>query len=111
MAFHRLCKQGRCPNYAEKGQGFCREHLREHWKRENKVRGVDAIYRSSRWLKIRKIALARDSYLCRECKKPGNTVDHIVPIKHGGNPWDLGNLQTMCAKCHDRKRQQESRRR
>ncbi|MFC6770310.1 HNH endonuclease [Halorubrum pallidum] len=30
-------------------------------------------------------------------------VDHITPIADGGHPFDPGNLQTLCTKCHTEK--------
>ena len=30
-------------------------------------------------------------------------VDHIKPVKMGGNPFDHSNLQTLCQKCHKAK--------
>lgn len=30
-------------------------------------------------------------------------VDHIHAITNGGNQWDIGNLQTLCHKCHAEK--------
>ncbi len=46
--------------------------------------------------------------LCEECRRggvvtPATVVDHIVPINEGGAPMDMDNLQSLCAKCHNRK--------
>jgi 5-methylcytosine-specific restriction protein A len=30
-------------------------------------------------------------------------VDHIEPVKQGGDMWDPGNLQPLCNLCHERK--------
>ena len=30
-------------------------------------------------------------------------VDHIEPVADGGHPFDPGNLQTLCDRCHERK--------
>ncbi|MFW5655477.1 MAG: HNH endonuclease signature motif containing protein [Roseicyclus sp.] len=30
-------------------------------------------------------------------------MDHIAPLRDGGAPFDLGNLQTLCPACHARK--------
>ena len=43
--------------------------------------------------------------LCRLCKAqgrrtPATEVDHIAAVAHGGDPWDLGNLQAACRACH-----------
>jgi 5-methylcytosine-specific restriction enzyme A len=67
-------------------------------------------YHSGEWAIVRKQALSRDLYLCRDCyefeKKItlGDVVDHIVEIK---DKWDLrlsmDNLRTRCHKHHNEK--------
>ena len=37
----------------------------------------------------------------------GDLVDHIKRIRDGGQPTDDANLQTLCNKCHNAKRQAE----
>ena len=27
-------------------------------------------------------------------------VDHVIPLKRGGPPFDLRNLQSLCVGCH-----------
>jgi 5-methylcytosine-specific restriction endonuclease McrA len=34
-------------------------------------------------------------------------VDHIAQIRLGGSRLDFTNLQSLCNRCHDRKRQTE----
>ncbi len=61
-----------------------------------------------RWQQESKIFL-RYNPLCVRCEELGETVgaevvDHIVP--HKGDMelfWDVGNWQSLCKKCHDRK--------
>ncbi|WP_458451680.1 HNH endonuclease signature motif containing protein [Alistipes finegoldii] len=64
-------------------------------------------YRSSRWRRLRLQKLNAEP-LCEECRRggvvtPATVVDHIVPINEGGAPMDMENLQSLCAKCHNRK--------
>ncbi len=59
------------------------------------------------WQKARKLALARDSYLCQPCLSKGRPteatqVDHITPKAKGGTD-DLENLQSICDDCHKAK--------
>lgn len=80
--------------------------LREH-KQDN-------FYNTKAWKTIRKVALDRDNHLCQECLKsgiinPGNTVDHVIPIKRGGGRLDINNLRTLCRNCHDKKSGSERR--
>jgi 5-methylcytosine-specific restriction endonuclease McrA len=55
----------------------------------------------------KKNVLLRDDYLCGYCGEQGDrdtmTVDHIVPVSHGGrSTWT--NLASACAPCNGRKR-------
>ena len=49
----------------------------------------------------RKAVLARDSWTCQYCgqRKPGLTVDHVIPRSRGGtSAWD--NIVASCAPWH-----------
>ncbi len=60
------------------------------------------------WLRLRKMVLARDNYMCRVCGNVNsNEVDHIVPVAQGGSN-ELENLQTLCKTCHSRKTSEET---
>ena len=37
-------------------------------------------------------------------------VDHIAPLKAGGAPYDLDNLQALCRRCHIQKTAVENKR-
>ena len=52
----------------------------------------------------RKAVLARDAWTCQYCgtRKPGLTVDHIIPRSRGGKSvWE--NIVASCASCNRRK--------
>jgi 5-methylcytosine-specific restriction endonuclease McrA len=52
----------------------------------------------------RKAVLARDSWTCQYCgsRKPGLTVDHVIPRSRGGKSvWE--NIVASCATCNRRK--------
>ena len=52
----------------------------------------------------RKAVLARDSWTCQYCgsRKPGLTVDHVIPRSRGGtSSWD--NIVASCGPCNRRK--------
>lgn len=67
----------------------------------------NTFYNSSRWRKLRSIYIKYHP-LCVICSAPGEVVDHIKPIKQGGEPLDMANLQTMCHKCHNIKSGKEA---
>ena len=53
------------------------------------------------WRKVRADVLDRDDWRCVKCERYGRMeVDHIVRLEDGGDPYELGNLQTLCRACH-----------
>lgn len=63
-----------------------------------------AIYRSPQWKAARLMAKRRDGWRCVQCGAKGRIeVDHITALRHGGDPFDLSNLQCLCPGCHARK--------
>lgn len=54
--------------------------------------------RGTQWNETREMVLARDP-VCRwpDCGRRSQQVDHIIPLERGGHPFDLGNLQGLCA--------------
>jgi 5-methylcytosine-specific restriction endonuclease McrA len=58
---------------------------------------------SATWHKLREVVLKRDGYECVYCGADANSVDHIVPLKHGGEDHP-DNLVAACGICNSRKR-------
>lgn len=73
------------------------------------------LYHTTRWRKLRKAKIQANPLCeCEECKKrpvprPANVVDHINPVKDGGEFFDWNNLQSMNSTCHNRKSATEKR--
>ena len=67
-------------------------------------------YNTATWKRLRVTKLSRDP-LCELCLPPGQKiathVDHVKPIAEGGEPFDLDNLQSACARCHNAKTARE----
>lgn len=60
--------------------------------------------RGSQTYKKRRLeVLARDQWTCVYCQQPANTVDHVIPIKAGGDPVSPDNLVACCTRCNSRK--------
>ena len=63
------------------------------------------IYGSIAWKRLRALVLARAT-VCGICGRPGtatmplSTVDHIVPLSKGGEPFALSNVQAAHARCN-----------
>lgn len=77
-----------------------------HAKQSRHERGYD-----SRWVKLRKVIIARDCGLCQPCLRKGrptpyHAVDHIKPKSMGGTD-DPANLECICEACHDAKTNKE----
>lgn len=66
-------------------------------------------YHTARWRQTRERALRRDRYQCQECKRYGRvrqatTVHHIIFLEDcPEKAYDLTNLVSLCATCHNRK--------
>lgn len=52
------------------------------------------------WGQIRREALDRDGWRCRNCGKAGRLeVHHVLKLRDGGTN-DLANLRSLCVGCH-----------
>ena len=105
MPILRLCSYPRCRNARP-----CPQHQR---KKDTKTAAERKFYGSGAWKRLRAQHLSSEP-LCRECASegkltPGRVVDHIRPIRQGGDPFNPAGLQTMCDMHHAKKRQKESR--
>ncbi len=56
--------------------------------------------RDSRWRRIRRETLRRDSGRCLRCGERAHEVDHVVELLDGGDPFSPANLQSLCRECH-----------
>jgi 5-methylcytosine-specific restriction endonuclease McrA len=57
-------------------------------------------------------AILQASPLCVECGKLGrvtvaNVIDHIKPVRLGGEFWEQSNMQPLCVSCHNSKSAKE----
>jgi len=107
------CAYPGCPELVGAGERYCEKHktARRTRDKEYKARRTDleeqAFYKTDRWRKLRQWKL-RQNPLCEICKREGRTtvaklVDHIKPIKEGGDWMAVDNLQSLCVRCHNRK--------
>jgi 5-methylcytosine-specific restriction enzyme A len=72
-----------------------------------------AVYQSARWHKY-SLLYRKANRLCVICLSQGRTVlsacvDHIVPLKEGGDIWNPANHQALCIACHNTKTVQENK--
>jgi 5-methylcytosine-specific restriction protein A len=81
-------------------------------KGRNRDKDMHTFYKSKRWRATRLYILQRNP-LCKTCEDknvitPATIVDHIQPIRQGGDALDKNNLQPLCKVCHDKKSGQEA---
>lgn len=111
----RLCSYPGCPKLVD--GGYCEEHKKLTDKQYNQY-GRDEFsknfYKTAEWQYARKRQLEQYPF-CEECLKMGKRikatmVDHIKPIKQGGDKFAPDNLQSLCWSCHSRKSVKEGSR-
>jgi len=96
---------------------YCERHKQlnnQNYNRYQRDRTAQTFYESAEWRKLRQMKL-RDNPTCEECRKSGTlvkatVVDHITPIRHGGERLSMENLQSLCGSCHSRKSAKEGSR-
>jgi len=109
------CRHPGCPKLVY-GR-YCEEHKKLRDKEYNLYERDDftkSFYKTLEWKIVRKNQLTIQP-LCEECLKHGKfikaeMVDHIVPIKQGGDKFSPNNLQSLCWSCHSRKSAKEGSR-
>jgi 5-methylcytosine-specific restriction protein A len=97
-ALKRPCTTPGCPNLTHGGK--CEKH-RGAFNRERRrdPSRTDTFYSSRRWRRLRAWYL-RDHPLCIDCGLTASEVDHVRPIRQGGDPWSVGNMAARCKRCH-----------
>lgn len=107
------CAEYGCKAPSVKGSRFCVDHAPAQ-RTQSERRALDAEYTSAAWRQIRTAQLTR-SPLCACCTyegrlSPADVVDHVFPWKAYGPQAFRANLfQSLCAPCHSRKTNLESR--
>lgn len=71
------------------------------------------LYRTSRWLKMRELQLTGEP-LCRYClqqgmETPAIIADHVTAHRGDADSFWFGELQSLCAPCHDGAKQELER--
>jgi 5-methylcytosine-specific restriction protein A len=104
------CRHGGCPKLLDK-PGFCSLHRKAAYKVQRESMTVDKaehdrFYHRIAWKKVRALQLQLEP-LCCECRKFGKlttatVVDHIIERSKGGADYDMDNLRSVCAPCHNR---------
>jgi len=82
-----------------------------HWipeaKPHDRRKHSEPRYNTRRWRKARSTYLKHNPQ-CIQCKRLSSVVDHIKPVRLGGEFWQPNNWQPLCEPCHARKSGQEA---
>lgn len=105
MAIFRVCAESGCPHGKLDGSSYCPHHHAHHMERlaQRRTRNNNSLYASTRWRAIRARRLTIEPDCRCGCGQPADTVDHVVPIEAGGDPYDLGNTASYTRGHHSRK--------
>lgn len=81
-------------------------------QKEREHRHKEPRYHTTKWRELRAYVL-QCSPLCAMCEQIGvvtlaQMVDHINPVRLGGEFWDQSNLQPLCNSCHASKSGKEA---
>jgi len=100
----RICIEPGCPNTTPDRR--CSPHEAEAqaaWASPRK-----RFYSTKRWKTVRRNQLRAHPY-CQQpgCMKLATQVDHITPLRDGGDPYAATNLQSLCKPHHSAKTARE----
>lgn len=91
----------RCPK--------CVSTINKQYDKGHRNKESNKVYQSKQWKETRKEVILRDGFKCTKCGSPigikpkDHAVDHIIELTDGGEAFDMDNLQTLCASCHNKK--------
>lgn len=86
----------------------CDKENNRHYTKFIRKKDRQKIYDSSKWKKVRELALIRDLFLCQECLRngietKGDTVHHKIELSEDITlAFELDNLETICRSCHNK---------
>ena len=63
---------------------------------------------AKRWAAVRRRVFERDGWRCTSCGGAGRLECDHVDLDWRGDPYDMGNLQTLCRTCHVEKTAREN---
>lgn len=101
----RPCRSPGC-GYLTTGTTYCPLHTKAVDK--SYVRTGRPIYRTKTWKATRQKVLRENPWcVVPGCQNMATDVDHITPLRDGGSPYGVDNLQPLCRKHHSEKTMRE----
>ena len=102
----RQCVVSTCRDHAVPGGSRCRRHQISNWSSYKPAHA--AVYRSRRWTDMRTRVLREEPQCAVEgCTAKSTSVDHVVSLGNGGDPFDRANFRGMCWPHHARRSAQQ----
>lgn len=123
MVAKKYCSHSGCKRLIGLNKRYCERHKPKQQHTSKTSMFANEIHSSSRWRKTS--ILYREAHpICEACLKASKegdqsrekragminlatSVDHIVPLFAGGEPFDWNNLQALCDYHHALKSQRE----
>lgn len=125
MLAKKYCSHSGCKQLIDLNKRYCDKHKPKQQRHTSKTSVfANEIHSSSRWRKTSQLYREANP-MCEQClreaskegdqsrgKRAGminlaTSVDHIVPLFAGGEPYDWSNLQSLCSFHHSLKSQAE----
>lgn len=88
----KICAQPGCPTITD-GDSYCTNHAHHGRSPSSRI--------SSRpWRRVRAAVLKRDNNTCHYCGAHADTVDHLLPVSQGADPYDASGCVAACSPCN-----------
>ena len=118
----KYCSHSGCKRLIDLNKRYCDKHKPNDSHTSKTSEYANKIHSSNRWRKTSRLYREANP-ICEQCLKASKegdqsraekgminlavSVDHIVPLFAGGEPYDWDNLQSLCSYHHSLKSQQE----
>jgi 5-methylcytosine-specific restriction endonuclease McrA len=85
---------------AEEREYYWQRHIEKKERRGEWWDWYNRYLKCSPWLALRQRVLTRDGFRCRICRAPAEQVHHLTYARVGYE--ELGDLVSVCTRCHER---------
>lgn len=119
MVSKKYCSHAGCKRLVKLNERYCDKHRPKGQHVSKTSDYSNSIHASNRWRKTSRLYREANP-ICEQCLKASKegdqshgminlatSVDHIVPLFAGGEPYDWNNLQSLCDYHHALKSQAE----